>query len=325
MIPLRDTIPTRTFPVVTTSLIIINVLVFLVMPCHGRELQNVIFTYGLVPARYGMPGLAERFSFGMQALSMVSFMFLHGSFWHLLGNMWFLHIFGDNVEDELGPFAFLAFYLLCGTFSGVAHLVLNFHSAVPVIGASGAVAGVMGAYFIRYPRSRILTFIPILIIPYFIEVPAAFFLGIWFFFQFISAALTGAEGGGIAWWAHVGGFVAGVLFFKLFMFFPESGVTGRLRRITARRRSPRVRVVRREGSGGNDFYGTLSISPEEALRGTRKIISVPSGLRKRLFAVSVPSGVGNKQVIRLPELGRKIGDESGGDGYLTILIDRNAS
>ncbi|MFZ1957295.1 MAG: rhomboid family intramembrane serine protease [Desulfobacterales bacterium] len=209
MIPIRDTIPTRHRPVVNLTIIGINVVVFMVQMTQGPELDRFVFVYGLVPARFSDPRIAAYFSPAQQIFSLLSFMFLHGSFWHILGNMWSLYIFGDNVEDRLGHPRYLAFYLMCGLASGISHLMINWHSNIPTIGASGAIAGVMGAYFILYPTSKILTLIPIIFIPWFVEIPAAFFLGIWFILQFISAAGSQGAVSGIAWWAHIGGFVAG--------------------------------------------------------------------------------------------------------------------
>ncbi len=178
MIPLRDTTRSRNYPAVNTALIAANGLLFLVQLAQGPQQDAFIYTYGLVPARYSVPHVAAYFTSFQQALALLSFMFLHGGFWHLLGNMWSLYIFGDNVEDRLGPFRYLLFYLLCGWASGLFHLFLNWQSPVPTIGASGAIAGVMGAYLLLYPRSKILTLIPIFFIPYFIEIPAFFFLGL---------------------------------------------------------------------------------------------------------------------------------------------------
>jgi len=145
---------------------------------------------------------------------------MHGGFFHILGNMWFLYIFGDNVEDRLGHFRYLAFYLLCGLASGISHLVLNWTSQIPTIGASGAIAGVMGAYFILYPKAKVLTLVPIFFFIQFVEIPAFLFLGFWILFQFLSAATSSAQAGGIAWWAHVGGFIFGIIFLKLFQRLP---------------------------------------------------------------------------------------------------------
>ena len=193
MIPVRDTIPSKTYPVVNNTIIGINVVVYLVEITLVPDINRFTYIYGLVPARYSIPQITSYFTTGQQLFSLLSFMFLHGGFWHLLGNMWSLYIFGDNIEDRLGPFRYLVFYLLCGLISGFTHLIFNLHSNIPTIGASGAIAGVMGAYLILHPHSKILTLIPIIFIPWFIEIPAFFFLGFWFVIQFISAA--GSHGG----------------------------------------------------------------------------------------------------------------------------------
>ena len=162
MIPIRDTIESKTYPVVNSIIIALNVLLYLVQLAQGDRLNQFIITYGLVPVRYSVPQIAAYFTFGQQALSLFSFMFIHGGFLHLLGNMWSLYIFGDNVEDRLGPIRYLLFYILCGLLSGLSHLFINWHSQIPTIGASGAIAGVMGAYLLLYPGAKILTLIPIL-------------------------------------------------------------------------------------------------------------------------------------------------------------------
>jgi membrane associated rhomboid family serine protease len=237
MIPLRDTIQSKNYPVVNNALIIINVLFYLLEVSRGPAINQFIFTYGLVPARYSLPDLSSDFSPAIQILSLFTFMFIHGGFWHLLGNMWFLYIFGDNVEDKIGHLRYFVFYILCGLLSGLFHLIVNWTSQIPTVGASGAIAGVMGAYLILYPRSKILTLIPIIIIPYFVEIPAFFFLGLWFAIQFISAAGSSAIAGGIAWWAHVAGFVAGILLVKLFLAMPELGITSKIREFTSKWKS----------------------------------------------------------------------------------------
>jgi len=233
MFPIRDTIPSKNYPVVNNTIIGINIILFLFEMSQGANLDRFVYIYGLVPARYSMPQISSYFTTGQQLLSWLSFMFLHGGFWHLLGNMWFLYIFGDNVEDRLGPFRYLVFYLLCGITSGLSHLLFNLHSNMPTIGASGAIAGVMGAYLILHPNSKILTLIPIIFIPWFIEIPAFFFLGFWFILQFLSAAGSHGNIGGIAWWAHIGGFVFGIVFLKIFLMLPETGVSSKMRRVTA--------------------------------------------------------------------------------------------
>jgi membrane associated rhomboid family serine protease len=321
MIPLRDTIQSRNYPIVNTVIICLNVLFFFLTPARGPELSQFLATYGLVPARYSEPEIALYFSLGQQAFAFLSFMFLHGGFWHLLGNMWSLYIFGDNVEDRLGSLRYLIFYLLCGWASGLAHLFMNWHSQVPTIGASGAIAGVMGAYLLLYPRSRILTLIPIFFIPYFLEIPAFFFLGFWFLLQFLSAAGTQAQTSGIAWWAHIGGFLCGMVFLKLLLKIPEVGVTNKVRRATPKRKTPHLQVIRPTGSGDDPhLYGQIKITPKEAISGARKLVNIPWGFHKRLFRINIPSGVSHGTVLRLAGMGRKMGEGRGGDLYLKVLI-----
>jgi membrane associated rhomboid family serine protease len=322
MIPIRDTIRSRNYPIVNVTLIAINVAVFLLQPGNVSELQQFALTYGLVPARYTVDSISQYFSFSQQVVSLFSFMFLHGGFWHLVGNMWFLYIFGDNVEDKLGPIRYLAFYLLCGWASALTHVFFNVHSQVPIIGASGAIAGVMGAYFILYPRSRVLTLIPIIIIPYFIEIPAFFFLAIWFTIQFFGATLSGTiGGGGIAWWAHVGGFVAGIIFLGLFMYFPRFGASDAVRRSTVKKKTPRLQVIKPiRGTDGYDVYGNVAITRLEAFKGTRKIVNIPLGFRKRLFRVTIPPGIKDGVTLKLAGLGEKIDAKKKGDAYLKIMV-----
>jgi membrane associated rhomboid family serine protease len=203
MIPLRDVIPSRTIPFFTITFIVLNAVAFLFeLSLPENALERVIFRYGVVPARLDPP-------------TIVTSMFLHAGPMHFLGNMLYLWIFGDNVEDRLGHARFVVFYLLCGAAASLAHVWINPDSAIPTIGASGAIAGVMGAYFILYPHSRVLALVPLFIIWEIVEVPAIFFLGIWFLMQFFSGvgslvASTGVETGGVAFWAHIAGFVAGV-------------------------------------------------------------------------------------------------------------------
>ena len=211
MIPLRDTIPSRTAPVVTVALIAVNVLVFLHETALGPYLPQFIEHYGLVPyvfvhwgERFGTPVDPARF------LPLFTSMFWHGGWGHLLGNMLYLWIFGDNVEDRLGHGRFLLFYVGCGLIAALTQVALSPESTLPTVGASGAIAGVLGAYLISFPRSRVLT----LFFVWLIEVPAVAYLAFWFVLQLLSgvASLGEPDGmGGVAWWAHVGGFVAGIV------------------------------------------------------------------------------------------------------------------
>ncbi len=321
MIPLRDTIRSKSYPVVNTTIIIINIAVFILELSKGGQLNRFIFTYGLVPARYTVPSIAAYFTSGQQAFSFLSFMFIHGGFLHLLGNMWSLYIFGDNVEDRLGSFRYLLFYLLCGFASGIAHLVVNWHSQVPTIGASGAIAGVMGAYMISYPRSRILTLIPMFIFFPLVEVPAVFFLGIWFLFQFLNAASTAGQGG-IAWWAHIGGFIFGIIFLRLFLSLGEPSVSRKVRRITKKNTTDKIQVVR-PISPDRDLnrYGTITITRRESTLGARKLVNIPEGFKRRLFVVIIPPGTSDGSKLRLSGMGRKSDDGRVGDLYLKVDVE----
>jgi membrane associated rhomboid family serine protease len=204
VIPLKDVIPSRTVPIVTITIIVLNSLAFLFeLSLPNRVLESFIRVYGVVPADFIL-------------LTAVTSLFLHGGWLHFLGNMLYLWIFGDNVEDQLGHGRFVLFYLICGVVAGLAHVFMNPASTVPTIGASGAIAGVMGAYFVLYPHSRILALLPLFVFWEVIEVPAIFFLGIWFVMQFFSGVGSIAMGasraasGGVAFWAHVAGFLAGM-------------------------------------------------------------------------------------------------------------------
>lgn len=212
MIPIRDTIPRRSTPYVVYALIGLNALAYfrLNLSLPPRYLQAVFQVYGLVPARFSDPDLARQLG-GNSFLPFLTSMFLHGGLLHLLGNMWSLWIFGDNVEDWLGHGRFALFYVFCGIASALMHLFTNWGSELPTIGASGAIAGVMGAYFLLYPKARVVTLIPIFIFLQFVELPAFIFLGFWFLMQFLSgtASLGSPGAGGIAWWAHIGGFLTG--------------------------------------------------------------------------------------------------------------------
>ncbi len=203
MIPLRDVIPSRTTPYITVTIILINAAAWFYELAMPREELNVFLQlFGVVPAAF-VP------------TTLLTSMFLHGGWSHVIGNMWYLWIFGDNVEDRMGHGRFVVFYLLCGFVAAVGQIVLDPESTIPMIGASGAIAGVMGAYFVLYPHSRVLTLIPIIIFIDIIELPAIVLLGFWFVMQLFSAgaiAVTSSTGGGgVAFMAHVAGFVMGVI------------------------------------------------------------------------------------------------------------------
>ena len=221
MFPIRDSIPSRTVPVVTRILILINIVVFFFeLRLPHESLEQLFYLFGLVPARFTHPEWAAQAGFPMGTYwPILTHQFLHGGWLHIILNMWTLWIFGDNVEDRMGHGRFAVFYLACGALSGVAQLVANSESTVPSVGASGAIAGVLGAYLLFFPTARLVVMFPILFFPFFFEVPAVLYLLIWFFSQLFSgtAALIGPERvGGIAWWGHIGGFMGGLL---LCMFF----------------------------------------------------------------------------------------------------------
>jgi rhomboid family protein len=215
MFPIRDTVRSNTFPVVNWILIAINLMVFIYEASLGNRIEGFVLQYGLTPVRFFW-GLQNQL--GEAILPLFTSMFLHGGWLHVLGNMWFLYIFGDNVEDRVGHAKYIFFYLLCGIGAGLVQTILMPRSSVPMVGASGAIAGILGAYFLLFPGSRILTLVPIFIFIQLMEIPAVVFLIIWFFFQFIQGTMMrDVTGGGVAWWAHIGGFVIGIfliLFFK---------------------------------------------------------------------------------------------------------------
>ena len=216
MIPLRDDAPRHGYPAVTLVLVLLNVAVFLYEVYLGtvssRAQLTFVVDFGAIPLRAGY-ALTGRYPLVEGLGPIFTSIFLHGGWLHLIGNMWFLWIFGDNVEDELGHFSYLLFYVACGTLASVAHMVVNPQSTIPAVGASGAIAGVMGAYMVRFPWARIVTLVPIFFFFTTIEIPAVLMLFYWFAIQFFSGTTSFGAGasGGVAWWAHVGGFVAGAL------------------------------------------------------------------------------------------------------------------
>jgi membrane associated rhomboid family serine protease len=325
MIPLRDTIPSKGYPVVNYTLIGINAVVYLIQAAQGAGIGAFIYTYGLVPVRYSDPHVAAYFTLGQQLFSLVSFMFLHGGFWHILGNIWFLYIFGDNVEDRLGSFYYFIFYLSAGISSGLLHLALNLHSTVPTIGASGAIAGVMGAYLALYPKSRILTLIPVFIFPWLIEIPAFFFLGLWFVIQVLQATARDAHVAGIAWWAHIGGFVFGMACIKLLNILPEAAVpSGSHRSVVKKKKTDRLQVIHPTGPPGKaHLYDVIRITPYESAAGTRKMVNIPWGFYNRFYNVFIPPGTAEGAILRLKGLGRQMPDGQRGDLFLEVQIDRS--
>ena len=258
MIPIRDALRSQRFPIVTVTLIVLNLLVFLYQGYLGNRpavlidlrpwseahltppvldartynayvrstgdtvhypvaaADAFVMQYGLVPAEVSSGrDLPPTIPIPIW-LTLITSMFLHGGLLHVLGNMLYLWVFGDNVEGAMGRGRFLAFYFLCGMAAGLAQLALSLHSPVPQIGASGAIAGVLGAYFMLFPTSRILTIIPIFFFIRLISIPAVVVLGIWFLLQVANSALSGASGGGVAWFAHIGGFAAGMVLVLVF-------------------------------------------------------------------------------------------------------------
>ncbi len=218
MIPLRDDNPTRLWPFVTLALIALNAAVFLWQLSLGPRAQEaVVAGLGVVPAALlGGHDLVPGAYLLPPTLTVVSAMFLHGGWMHLIGNMLYLWIFGNNVEDAMGHGRFIVFYLLCGIAAVLAQALPDPGSTVPMIGASGAVSGVLGAYLLLYPHARVLVLIPLGFMSRLLPLPAIFVLGFWFVLQLINSMLAAPEAGGVAWGAHVGGFVAGMALIALF-------------------------------------------------------------------------------------------------------------
>jgi membrane associated rhomboid family serine protease len=316
MIPLRDTIQSKTYPIIRNAIIGINVLVFLWQLGQGPYLERVVNLYGIVPIRYSNPNLSGDYTFLQQVFPFFSYMFLHGGWFHLLGNMWFLYIFGDNVEDRLGPSRFVAFYILSGIAAVLIHLATNWHSRLPTIGASGAIAGVMGAYFLLFPRSRVLTMVPIFFFPLLFELPAVFFLGYWVIIQFLFASISHGQAGGVAWWAHIGGFIFGLATIRLFLAFPTTGISKRL--ALQRRSTPRFQRIRPMPERDLDTHGTLVITSREALLGARKFVTIP--YRRRTVVVTIPREMRDGSRLRLRGMGRISPDGRHADLYLTVKI-----
>src|SRR5437016_8723974 len=223
MIPIRDDQPRFSTPFVNYFIVALNALAFfyeLSIQTQGhRALDRFVYQFGVVPTHVEL-ALAHLNLAGV-FLPILTSMFLHGSWLHIIGNLWVRWIFGDNIEDHLGHFSYLIFYLVSGFAAAFTHILLNMGSPLPSVGASGAIAGVMGAYFVLYPRARVLTLVPLIVFFPFWWIPAWVILGYWFVINFLSGAATavstaGQTTGGVAFWAHVGGFVAGIVMIKIF-------------------------------------------------------------------------------------------------------------
>jgi hypothetical protein len=212
VIPLRDINPTRRLPVVNVAIIVANVAAFLYEVSLGPRLDAFFATYAVIP--YNITALFAGPAFHVTPLaSLFTSMFLHGGWLHLGGNMLYLWIFGDNVEDKMGHTRYLVFYILCGLAASIVHIIVDPLSVMPTVGASGAISGVLAAYLLMFPRARVVTVIPILVFLQVAELPALIVLGMWFVLQFfnglVSLGYETAGMGGVAWWAHIGGFVTG--------------------------------------------------------------------------------------------------------------------
>lgn len=210
MIPIKDDIPSRTYPFVTVALIAVNVAVFMYQLTLGLGgIEQFIYKTAAIPVE-----ITTRYDIGPRAVvplpfTLLTAMFVHGGLLHIGGNMLFLWIFGDNVEDRFGHLMFLLFYLAAGVAASMVHIMLEPHSAVPMVGASGAIAGVLGAYFLIFPKAQVNTLVILPLYISMVRLPALIFLGFWFFFQVLNTGVQ-SSGGGVAWFAHIGGFVAGV-------------------------------------------------------------------------------------------------------------------
>ena len=223
MFPLRDTIPSARVPVVTMGIIMVNALVFLSeLGTSTCGVEDIFYSWGIVPCYFtGTCQFRLRTPCGFLPVplhpnyfTLLSSIFLHGGWMHIIGNMWSLWIFGDNVEDRMGRIGFLCFYLLSGLAAGVLHIIFNRASHVPTVGASGAIAGVMGAYLLLFPHATVITLVPIFIFLQTIELPAVVFLGLWFLMNLwsgLGSLAAHTQAGGVAWWAHIGGFLLGIL------------------------------------------------------------------------------------------------------------------
>jgi membrane associated rhomboid family serine protease len=216
LFPIRDNIKSGSFPLFTILVIISNFYVFFQeLQLSSTSLNAFFLTYGLVPAKLSS-AVAQHIPDASAYSPLLTNLFLHGGWMHVIGNMWYIWIFGDNIEDRLGHFRFLLFYILCGVSANLAHVLIDPASTIPTIGASGAVSGILGAYLVTFPWAKVLTLVPIFFFIQFIEIPALIFLGLWFAIQLqYGAASLLISGANIAWWAHIGGFIAGIILMKI--------------------------------------------------------------------------------------------------------------
>ncbi len=217
MFPLRDNIPSRSICIITILLIILNLYIYYQeILLSDALLTKIIKRYGLIPARLTAITAQGSLDFSPY-VTLISNLFLHGGWMHVLGNMWYMWVFADNVEDWLGHFRFIIFYLACGVIANITHIVLDPSSTIPTIGASGAVSGILGAYLVLYPKAKVKTLVPIFVFLSIFEIPAVIFLGLWFIFQLFSGtAALHSSGSNIAWWAHIGGFIGGMILIRFF-------------------------------------------------------------------------------------------------------------
>lgn len=221
MIPIRDTIRSKTFPLFNWLLIGANALVFLFeLSLSPQALEQFISFFGIVPQQLNITRPLALIENPLPAATLITHMFLHGGWLHFLSNMWILFIFGDNVEARLGHFRYLTFYILGGVVAGLTQVLIAPDSSIPSIGASGAIAAVLGAYLVLFPHARVVSLVPIFFFFWFVDIPAIFYLGFWFISQLFSGLMslpTAGAVGGVAWWAHIGGFIYGVFIHRIFL------------------------------------------------------------------------------------------------------------
>lgn len=221
MIPIRDTIRSKTFPIINWLIIGANALVFLFeLSLSPQSLEQFISAFGIIPEQLNILQPWVMVANPLPLVTLLTHMFLHGGWVHFLSNMWILYIFGDNVEARLGHFRYLFFYILGGVIAGLTQVLIAPNSSIPSIGASGAIAAILGAYLVLFPHARVVSLVPIFFFFWFVDIPAIFYLGFWFISQLFSGIMslpTAGAVGGVAWWAHIGGFIYGVFIHKLFV------------------------------------------------------------------------------------------------------------